>query len=303
MKTFLLVTAWTLAISLSAKQLDLKKVSDGSNWIMHMDFESMRSSEIGSFLEDSLEKIPEMEEKMRGLQKKFGVDLMGVSNLTLFGTGEKHKGIGILEGGVDASIVTEVTRTREYIQESKVGKKTIFSTDKGRRPMAFSVLKKGKIVFGPDCDYVSEGIQIANGKGSGLSSHPILESLNGVLETPGFLFFANVKGVKETTELDPWARMMADKIESCGMVIGDDDGGLKMIGLIETHSLESSEPMENMIRGGLAMMEMKAKDNKRMEGLFEGYEVIREGRTIRIEIKISNSFVIERVEKEMKKAV
>ena len=169
--------------------------------------------------------------------------------------------------------------------------------------MAFSVLKKGKIVFGPDCDYVSEGIQIANGKGSGLSSHPILESLNGVLETPGFLFFANVKGVKETTELDPWARMMADKIESCGMVIGDDDGGLKMIGLIETHSLESSEPMENMIRGGLAMMEMKAKDNKRMKGLFEGYEVIREGRTIRIEIKISNSFVIERVEKEMKKAV
>lgn len=303
MKIFNIISALCFCVSIHAEQLDLKKVSDGSNWIMHMDFESMRSSEIGSFLEDSLEKIPEMEEKMRGLQKKFGVDLMGVSNLTLFGTGEKHKGIGILEGGVDASIVTEVTRTREYIQESKVGKKTIFSTDKGRRPMAFSVLKKGKIVFGPDCDYVSEGIQIANGKGSGLSSHPILESLNGVLETPGFLFFANVKGVKETTDLDPWARMMADKIESCGMVIGDDDDGLKMIGLIETHSLESSEPMENMIRGGLAMMEMKAKDNKRMKGLFEGYEVIREGRTIRIEIKISNSFVIERVEKEMKKAV
>lgn len=303
MKIFNIISALCFCVSIHAEQLDLKKVSDGSNWIMHMDFESMRSSEIGSFLEDSLEKIPEMEEKMRGLQKKFGVDLMGVSNLTLFGTGEKHKGIGILEGGVDASIVTEVTRTREYIQESKVGKKTIFSTDKGRRPIAFSVLKKGKIVFGPDCDYVSEGIQIANGKGSGLSSHPILESLNGVLETPGFLFFANVKGVKETTELDPWARMMADKIESCGMVIGDDDDGLKMIGLIETHSLESSEPMENMIRGGLAMMEMKAKDNKRMKGLFEGYEVIREGRTIRIEIKISNSFVIERVEKEMKKAV
>jgi len=303
MKIFNIISALCFCVSIHAEQLDLKKVSDGSNWIMHMDFESMRSSEIGSFLEDSLEKIPEMEEKMRGLQKKFGVDLMGVSNLTLFGTGEKHKGIGILEGGVDASIVTEVTRTREYIQESKVGKKTIFSTDKGRRPMAFSVLKKGKIVFGPDCDYVSEGIQIANGKGSGSSSHPILESLNDVLETPGFLFFANVKGVKETTDLDPWARMMTDKIESCGMVIGDDDGGLKMIGLIETHSLESSEPMENMIRGGLAMMEMKAKDNKRMKGLFEGYEVIREGRTIRIEIKISNSFVIERVEKEMKKAV
>ena len=87
------------------------------------------------------------------------------------------------------------------------------------------------------------------------------------------------------------------------MVIGDDDDGLKMIGLIETHSLESSEPIENMIRGWLAMMKMKAKDNKRMEGFLEDYQVIREGRTIRIEVKVSNSFIIERIKKEMKKAV
>ena len=303
MKYFLFATAFSLVSQISAKQLDLQKVSDGSNWIMHMDFESMRNSEIGSYLEDSLEQVPEMEEKMRGLQKKFGVNLMEVSNLTLFGNGEKHKGIGILEGGVNASVVTEVTRTREYIQESKVGRKTIFSTDKGRRPMAFSVLKKGKIVFGPDSNYVSEGIKLANGKGRGSSSYPILESLNNLMETPGFLFFADVKGAKETAELDQWARMMTDKIESCGMVIGDHDSGLKMIGLIETNSLESSEPMENMIRGGLAMMEMKAKDNKRMEGLLEDYQVTREGKTIRIEVEISNSFIIERIKKEMKKAV
>ncbi|MBT7649609.1 MAG: hypothetical protein HN553_01370 [Opitutae bacterium] len=303
MKTFLLVTAWTLAFSLNAKQLDLKKVSDGSNWIMHMDFESMRSSEIGSFFEDSLESIPEMEHMVKDVQNKFGIDLKEVSNLTVFGTGEKDKGIGILENGVDASVVTEVTRARDYIVETKVGKKTIFSTNKGRRPMAFSVLKKGKIVFRPDRYYVTEGIQIANGKGRGSSSHPILESLTSILETPGFLFFADVKGAKETAELGQWARMMADKIQSCGMVIGDDDGVLKMIGIIETNSLESSEPMENMIRGGLAMMELKSKDNKQMEGFLEVYQVIREGRTIRIEVEISNTFIIERIKKEMKKAV
>ena len=238
MKYFLFASVFFLVAQINAKQLDLGKVSDGSNWIMHMDFESMRSSEIGSYLEDSLGEIPEMEERMRGLHEKFGVDFMGVSNLTLFGNGERHKGIGILEGGVNASVGTEVTRTREYIQESKVGKKTIFSTDKGRRPMAFSLLKKGKIAFGPDRDYVTEGIQIANGKGRGSSSHPILESLNNLMETPGFLFFANVKGAKETADLDQWARMMADKIEACGMVIGDHAGGLKMIGSIETNSLE-----------------------------------------------------------------
>ena len=215
MKYLFVLASLSLAFSLNAKPLNLAKVSESSNWVMHMDFESMRSSEIGVFLEDSLEKVPEMDEKRKDLQKKFGVDLMGVSNLTFFGSGEKHKGIGILEGGVDASIVTEVTRSREYIQESKVGKKTIFSTDKGRRPMAFSVLKKGKIVFGPDRDYVSEGIQLANGKGSGSSGHPILESLNELLDNPGLVFFANMKGAKEVAELDQWVRLMTDKIDSC----------------------------------------------------------------------------------------
>lgn len=303
MKYLFVLASISLALSLNAKPLNLAKVSESSNWVMHLDFESMRSSEIGVFLEDSLEKVPEMEEKRRDLQKKFGVDLMGVSNLTIFGSGEKHKGIGILEGGVDASIVTEVTRSREYIQESKVGKKTIFSTDKGRRPMAFSVLKKGKIVFGPDRDYVSEGIQLANGKGSGSSGHPILESLNELLDNPGLVFFANMKGAKEVAELDQWARLMTDKIDSCGMVVGGQDGGLTIIGLIETNSIESSEPMENMIRGGLAMMDMKVKKDERMKEFLEGYKVTREGKIIRVEIELSNSLIIDRIQKEMKKAV
>ena len=303
MKTMTCFIFVSLIFSLDAKNLDLKIVSSESNWIMHMDFDSMRNSEIGVFLEDAYENIPEVQSKIKEVHKKYGLNIMKTSNLTMFGNGERHKGIGILEGGVNASVVTEVTRTREYIQESKVGKKTIFSTDKGRRPMAFSVLKKGKIVFGPDRDYVSEGIQIANGKGSGSSSHPILESLNNLMETPGILFFADVKGAKEMAELDQWARLMTDKIDSCGMVIGDQDGGLKIIGLIETNSLESSEPMENMIRGGLAMMEMKANKDDRMKDLLEGYKVIREGKMIRVEIELSNSFIIERAEKEMKKSV
>ena len=87
------------------------------------------------------------------------------------------------------------------------------------------------------------------------------------------------------------------------MVIGDQAGGLKIIGLVHTNSIEAAEPMANMIRGGMTMMEMKAKGNKRMEGLLEGYQVIHEGRTIRIEIEISNSLIIERIEKEMNKAV
>jgi len=96
---------------------------------------------------------------------------------------------------------------------------------------------------------------------------------------------------------------MTDKIDSCGMVIGDQDGGLKIIGLVQTNSIESSEAMENILRGGVAMMDMKVKNDERMKNFLEGYKVVREGNIIRVEIELSNSLIIERIQKEMKKAV
>jgi hypothetical protein len=303
MKTFLLVTAWTLAISLNAKQLDLKKVSDDSNWIMHMDFESMRSSEIGSFIEDSLESIPEMENRVKDVQNKFGIDLKEVSNLTVFGTGEKDKGIGILENGVDASVVTEVTRARDYIVEKKVGKKTIFSTNKGRRPMAFSVLKKGKIVFGPDRDYVLEGIHLANNKGKGTKAHPLLQNLKNSIIDPGFLLFADVEQIAGYTDLNSKMSLMVNKIDSCGIVIGDEEGAVKMIAFVQANSEESAINMENMIRGALAMMEMKMAKEERMSPLFEGHKLVREHSLIKLDVNFSVLAIIDLIKKEMKKKV
>lgn len=303
MKIFLPFTVLLFGTVINAKQLDLGKVSDGSNWIMHMDFESMRSSEIGVFIEDAYENIPEVQSKIMKVQEKYGLDLMNTSSLSMFGSGEKHKGIGILEGGVDASIVNRFAQSKDSIESSRMGKNILFSSQRGRRPMAFTALKNGKMIFGPDQDYVSEGVFLAKGKGNGSPGHPILNSLNGLLADPGFLLFANVKGAMEVADLDERVRFMLERVDAGGVVVGDHDGGFKIIGLVQTNSIESSEPMENMIRGGLAMMDMKISNNPGMSKLFKGYQVTRKERLIRVEIELSNSFLIERIKKEMKKAV
>ena len=275
MKIFNLILSLCFCLSLGAKQLDLKMVSEDSNWIMHLDFESMRSSEIGTFVEDSLEKIPEMDKKMKDVQDKFGIDLRSLSNLTVFGNGERHKGIGILEGGVDPVVVSKVTREREYIEETKAGKKTIFSTNKGKRPVAFSVLKKGKIIFGPDSDYVSEGILLANRKGDGSKGHSLLLELSNSISDPGFLLFADIEQITGYNDLNSKMSFIADKVDSCGLVIGDHEGSVKLVAFIKADSEEAAINMENMIKGGLAMMDMKVAKDERMAEVFEGSTVLR----------------------------
>ena len=303
MKIFNLILSLCFCLSLGAKQLDLKMVSEDSNWIMHLDFESMRSSEIGTFMEDSLEKIPEMDKKMKDVQDKFGIDLRSLSNLTVFGNGERHKGIGILEGGVDPVVVSKVTREREYIEETKAGKKTIFSTNKGKRPIAFSVLKKGKIIFGPDSDYVSEGILLANRKGDGSKGHSLLLKLSNSISDPGFLLFADVEQITGYTDLNSKMSFMADKVDSCGLVIGDHEGSVKMVAFIKADSEEAAINMENMIKGGLAMMDMKVAKDERMAEVFEGSTVLRDKSLIKVDVNLSILAIIDLIKKEMKKKV
>jgi hypothetical protein len=303
MKTMIWFIFGSLIFSVDAKNLDLKKVSDDSNWIMHMNFDSMRSSEIGKFIQEAYENIPAVQSKIQKAQGKYGIDIMETSNLTMFGSGERHRGIGILEGGVDASIVSEFARSKDSIEESRVGENTIFSNLNGRRPMAFSTFKKSKLVFGTNPDYVAEGIFLSEGKETATIEHPVLESLEGLLDEPGFLFFANVKGAMDVVELDERVQLMVDKIDSAGMVIGEQQSGLMIIGLVQVNSIEMSEPMENMIRAGLAMMEMKLNKNDQLDGFLKGYQVTSTGSQIRVEMELSIPFIIERIKEEMKKSV
>jgi hypothetical protein len=96
---------------------------------------------------------------------------------------------------------------------------------------------------------------------------------------------------------------MVDKIDSAGMVIGEQQSGLMIIGLVQVNSIEMSEPMENMIRAGLAMMEMKLNKNDQLDGFLKGYQVTSTGIQIRVEMELSIPFIIERIKEEMKKSV
>ena len=59
-KALLTVFAAGLALlPASAKPLDLSKVSRNANWLMHMDFDAMRNSDVGVFMRESMEKIPD----------------------------------------------------------------------------------------------------------------------------------------------------------------------------------------------------------------------------------------------------
>jgi hypothetical protein len=302
-KTLIFIAAtWVPLISTWAKPLDLSKVSQDANWLMHVDFDAMRKSEVGSFIKSSIEKIPAAVDRMNQMKEKYGVDVDGFSYLTMSGSGEQHKGIAIMKGGLDTERLVEFATAQDSIEVSRVGKQKVYSSNKGRHSMAFAPLKKGVVVGGPDSAYVSEGILLAKGKGAPYEGHELLQALAEKIENPGFIFFANVQGAAKRNELDQRAKFMLEKIKAGGMVIGDDGGSIKISAIMETTNEETASQVEAMIRGGLAMIDLRKATDKKLDTFLNGHSVKRKGNMIWVDIELSIEAILDHLKREMRKA-
>ena len=303
MKTIISILSLILTFSLGAKTFDPNKVSSTSNWIMHLDFDSMRESEIGIFVEESYNKIPGVQEKLDWVKNNYGIDMQKVSNFTMFGSGEKHKAIGIMEGGVNSENVAKFADSQDFISKNKIGKYEVFSLNKGRHPMAYAPLKKGKLIVGPDANYVSEGIALARGKAEGYGGHSLLRKLLKKSLSPGFMVFADLNGISEDIDMDHRAKRMTEVMNAFGMSINEHLGCLKLSGIIEAKSEKSSEQIENMIRGGYAMMKMSLPKDQNIDSMIRDFSIQRNDSTLHVDLEISVDAIIDRLKKEAEKAI
>ena len=270
---------------------------------MHLDFDSMRESEIGIFVEESYNKIPGVQEKLDWVKNNYGIDMQKVSNFTMFGSGEKHKAIGIMEGGVNSENVAKFADSQDFISKNKIGKYEVFSLNKGRHPMAYAPLKKGKLIVGPDANYVSEGIALARGKAEGYGGHSLLRKLLKKSLSPGFMVFADLNGISEDIDMDHRAKRMTEVMNAFGMSINEHLGCLKLSGIIEAKSEKSSEQIENMIRGGYAMMKMSLPKDQNIDSMIRDFSIQRNDSTLHIDLEISVDAIIDRLKKEAEKAI
>ena len=143
---------------------------------------------------------------------------------------------------------------------------------------------------------------LSKGKADSYKGHPILEVLTDSIEDPGFVVFADVKGATNNNEIDPRMMPMLEKVRAGGMAIGDENGLIRVIAVMETTSEETCQQVEAMIRGGMAMVEMRKAQDKRLERFMQGHSIKREGKMIWVEMKFSSEEIMEHLKREMRKS-
>ena len=155
---------------------------------------------------------------------------------------------------------------------------------------------------GPDINYVNEGILLAKGKSPSHPGNNLLDSLIASVDHPGFLVFADIERADKQNYLDERARFMSDKIKTGAMVIGEAGGAIRISAVVEAKGEETSAPLEAMIRGGMAMIDMKKNSDTRLDAVLERHSVRRVGNLIWMEMDLSVDAIMEHIKKEMNKS-
>ena len=290
--------------SIVSKPLSLEQVADDANWLMHMDFDSARASQIGSFIMDEIESKSEAVERMAEVKASYGVDPKGFSGLTMFGTGEHKKGTAIMSGGLDPEKMTAFARKNDTFETIISGRNEIHSLNQdSRHPMAFATLKNGVIVGGPDADYVRQGIKLAKGRGASRGPIALLGDLRQIVEDPGFIAYVDVAKASAHHDLDRHGMGMAKKVKSMGMVIGEVDGLLKMVAIVVVEDEETATQMEGMANGMMAMAALGKDSKHRLANLLKSQSVTRAGNVLTLQVGLAIDVIEDHIEKEMRKRI
>ncbi|MBG31288.1 MAG: hypothetical protein CMI31_15025 [Opitutae bacterium] len=297
------IAAITFSGSVSAKPLDLSKVSDDANWLMHVDFDSARNSTIGSFIMDKINDNDEAADRMEEMKEAFGVDMEGFANLTMFGNGEREKGIAIMVGGMDVEKLVGFAQLNENLTTTQKGKHEIYSVGEGRRSMAFTTMKGNVIVGGPDEDYVSQGIRLAKGKGNGRAPIGLLNELRRIIPNPGMIGYVDVEKAAAFHDLDERGQEFVEKANSAGMIVGEVDGEIRMAAILKTNDEETARQLEEMANGLMAMAALSKESNRHLGKVLESHSVKRAGNAIILQVGLSIDAIKEGIEKEMDKNI
>ena len=311
MKTKLLVLAafFLLTCDLQAAKLDKANLQNDSKGLIHLDFEALRKSKLGSTLinwtqaKEGKERINEMLEGM-GFNP-----FTALNGMTISTNGEKENGMLILKHSADTKKVLSYIKLADGYHATKhtsadqkvladihsVGKKR-YSRDENQDDRGYiSFVNKNTAVIAPSRKLTGDGIDLVKGLGGGKSSPKQIKIIQKA-KLPILVGYADIDGLEEVIE-DSNIKDMVREVE---MVLGESDGRLIVSIQLIAQSVETAENLHDMFNGLIGFASLSQKDNPEMMEMIKAMKVNRKQSTISADFIMSVDRVLEYADPELK---
>jgi hypothetical protein len=310
-KLLLLLSTLLIAVTETSfgNQPDMEKIPQNANWVAHVNIETFRSSEVGSFVLKEILKLPQMKQKLNGLKIGFGVDIDQLGFVTAYGSGAKNEGVIFAKGGFNTKQLEGFASLNEKVEIKTVKGQKIYSSPK----VAFSPLGPDSMIAATKEELLKAGLNARLGNNKKQKNNPILDRLNELVKKPIATITAQIPKVRKMEKplksISPTEQAIMEKLDWAGFALGESGASIQIACVMNTEDIKTAEHMENILRGVSSLLSLSTE----IEPLFQNdpklnkiiphikTSVSRKSQIVGMELEMDTSFLLEMIEQEMAK--
>lgn len=268
-----------------AGPLDARRVPDNAVWVVHIDVERLKETEMGKFLMEELSK-PEAEQKLAAAQTVFDFDpRKDLQTVTMFGTDLKNPSAVVLaQGRFDPDRLATLAGGQKNYQRGDYAGVEIHQWDdeKSGRPMYAAFPAAGWVVAGPEVAALKAALDVLGGRRPPLASR----DSSFLPKTPNSLPVMVAAVSTEGAVMPDNAPPAVKDARSGALILSETAGEVSLEMVVEFANPELASQVRDMAAGFIAMAALNAQENPELAEIAQKAQVSLDGPTARLRLRV-----------------
>lgn len=274
-----ILLAFLLLGELTASTLPESLIPADAEWVVHLNMEKFKSTQIGSLLIQ--EKKGGLEKKAKAFYKHTSIDLLkDVKGVTIYGLGKKkQQTVMCLKGTFDKKYLLSLLEDADTHKEIAYGNHTIHRWNHKEYGL---FVGEDLVLLAWNEEAIKAALDTVDGKSANISS----SSLKSYEEQiPGNAFFSAL--IKDISALSGYSSkaVILKKAGSGMFTLTENDGILNLRINATAETSQDATNMEQIVRGLMAMAQMQLEESHPDLNLSELIQVSTDRNKIEIDLK------------------
>jgi hypothetical protein len=275
------------------------QVSADAKWVIHVDFDAARQSQIGKAIHARLMKELRVQRALTKMQDGFGFDpTKDLHSATFYDNRfSAHRSVAIIElANVDRDrLVARLKKDKPGHTTTEHAGHTIYTWTEaeGRRhehQVNGSFFGDRHMVFSREADKLSAALDVLDGKANSLPR----ESPLGVDATSGAVLVARAVGM--AGQKTPFRSSVIQDARQLSLTFGEVDDDVIMQAMLVADSGETAARLRAMIEGLFALAQIQAGDDPLAKKVMDGLNLVVADATIVGEWRVPSQDVLQLME-------
>ena len=285
-----------------AEPLNAKHVAADAKWLMHVDFDSARSSELAKEIHEKLMSHDKAKEHLQKVIEETGVDpRKDLHSATLYGTSFKpHTGVLVASAqGDKEKFLAHLKKKPDYKAVSEDGHELHSWTEhkgkKGEHTAYAASPKEGMMAFARSAAEVKAALAVILGKSASLGSDSRLAA-----DVPaGAILVARAAGMAKADL--PTKSPVLRGSDELSVAFGETKGEIFLTSRLVTASAEDAKKVVSVVEGFRAMGELRYSDDQDSLKIVKALKIEAADKVVEAEWRAPTKDILEMAQREKAK--